>query len=147
MTLADLAPLLEVMTEGPSLIIIDDVQAICSDAPGSPAEGSAVTVLKLLAQKYKTHVVAVTDLVQSTEWMEDRYPSLDHLGSSDVEEADNVWLLYRPGMFGLTAPDGTNLDRAVQLTFEKSTEAEGWSIHLDFDPETGLCMEMAGLWV
>ena len=90
------------------LVIVDYLQLARMDAKLERHDlrvGAVTKALKALAKDCKCHVIALSQLNRDVE---KRSPPIPHLSdlrdSGNIEEdADNVWLLYRPGYYDQAA--------------------------------------------
>ena len=124
-----------------NLIVIDYLQLLAHKAPGESENERIAYVsieLKNLARQLQVPILTLCQLNRQAEARPDKRPQLADLrGSGGIEQdADMVWLLYRPGMYGLKDKNGLGLDDQAQLIIAKQRNGPTGTLYLGWDNPT-----------
>lgn len=96
---------------GLALVIVDYLQLITPDNRRDPREQQVATIsrtLKIMAKDLEVPVIVLAQLNRECEKRPDKRPVLSDLRESGSleQDADHVWMLYRPHYYGLVRPQG-----------------------------------------
>jgi len=96
---------------GLSLIVVDYLQLVTPADSKAPREQQVARIsreLKLLAKDLGVPVILLAQLNRQVEARDDRKPRLSDLRESGAveQDADGVWMIYRPGYYGLKKTKG-----------------------------------------
>jgi replicative DNA helicase len=95
--------------------------------------GAITKGLKAIAKDFECHVIALSQLNRGVEKRENSIPTMADLrNSGEIEEdADNVWLLYRPNYYDKTKPE-----RMADIILGKQRFGKTGVVHVSWDPDT-----------
>ena len=120
------------------LVLVDDIDDIVCDD-----ETNITQSLKRLADQLSLPILAISPLDHSTVGQENCRPTLCNMDAGKIAHADSVLLTYCPSLFGLKAPDGTDLDDIMEVIIAKNRHSGEASVHLSFDVSTLECKSLA----
>ena len=136
---------------GLQVLIVDYLQLIAEPSNDRRvAVGNVSRKLKILAKELKLPIVALAQVSRDVRGNNIR-PEPHHLKESgDIEQdADNIWMLYRPDLHGLHEfEDGTSTEGVVCLSVAKQRNGEVTSkqdLRMRWEPEYQRISEMASL--
>lgn len=121
--------------EGLDLLVVDYLQLINGELNGNrEAEISKISrALKALAKELKVPVIALSQLNRAVESRQDKRPMLSDLRESGAieQDADMVWLLWRPEYYGITEDEsGESLAGVGELIIAKHRNGSLGEVYL-----------------
>ncbi len=124
---------------GIGLIVVDYLQLMSGQAKTSSRERKISYIsrrLKDLAEELDLPVLVLAQLSFSEDSLIEPRPQLADLSALGVEQAaDVVMFIYRPGMYGLTAPDGKSLESLAEIIIDKQRNGPPCSVTLKWNAE------------
>lgn len=124
------------MQKHPRIVIVDYLQLAKTNDKLERHDirlGAITKGLKAIAKDFDTHVIALSQLNRGVETREDKRPRMSDLRNSGEleEDADNVWLLYRPAYYNPGQPE----DLAI-LSIGKQRHGSTGEVRLRWDATT-----------
>ena len=124
---------------GIGLIVVDYLQLMSGQAKTSSREREILYIsrrLKDLAEELDLPVLVLVQLSFAEDSLMEPRPRLADLSALGVEQAaDVVMFIYRPGMYGLTAPDGESLESLAEIIIDKQRNGPPCSVTLKWNAD------------
>ena len=124
---------------GIGMVVIDYLQLINRHVGMQSHEQDSSHIsrrLKDLAKELDVPVLSLVQLSCAVESRKDPRPQLSDLPEGIEQAADVVTFIYRPDMYGLTAPDGESLEDFAEIIIAKQRNGPPGSVYLMWNAES-----------
>ena len=124
---------------GIGMVVIDYLQLMSGYVRTQSRERKILHILrrlKDLAMELDLPVLVLVQLSCTEDSFEDPRPQLADLPEGIEQAADMVMFIYRPAMYGLTAPDGGSLDDLAEIIIDKQRNGPPCSVTLKWNAES-----------
>ena len=124
---------------GIGMVVIDYLQLINRHVGMQSREQDSSHIsyrLKDLAKDLDVPVLSLVQLSCAVESRKDPRPQLSDLPEGIEQAADVVTFIYRPDMYGLTAPDGESLEAFAEIIIAKQRNGPPGSVYLMWNAES-----------
>ncbi len=132
---------------GIGLIVVDYLQLMSGQAKTLSREREVLYIsrrLKDLAEELDLPVLVLVQLSFAEDSLIEPRPQLADLSALGIEQAaDIVMFIYRPGMYGLTAPDGESLESLAEIIIDKQRNGPPCSVTLKWNAESATYESLA----
>jgi replicative DNA helicase len=120
---------------GIGMVIIDYLQLMSSHQNLQSREQEVSHIsrgLKGLAKELNVPVLALSQLSRATEARTDRRPQLSDLRESGSleQDADVVFFIYRPDLYGIRSPEGGSMEGMAEIIIGKQRNGPTGSVSL-----------------
>ena len=126
---------------GVELVIIDYLQLISPGKHKHQNRQEAISfisrMLKVMSKLFNIPIIALSQLTRDTEKREGKRPKLHDLRESGSieQDADMVWLLYRPELYGIEFDeDGNTTKDTIEVIIAKNRNGNTGTAVLQFKP-------------
>ena len=124
---------------GIGMVVIDYLQLMSGHVRTQSRERKNLHILrrlKDLAMELDLPVLVLVQLSCTEDSFEDPRPQLADLPEGIEQAADVVMFIYRPAMYGLTAPDGESLENLAEIIIDKQRNGPPCSVYLRWNAES-----------
>lgn len=126
---------------GIGMVIVDYLQLMSSHQSFGSREQEVSNIsrgLKGLAKELNVPILALSQLSRATEARTDRRPQLSDLRESGSleQDADVVFFIYRPDLYGLKSSDGASLEGIAEIIVGKQRNGPTGSVQLMWNADS-----------